>query len=155
MRTAASIVGTRGPCSPSATSTHTSLPSSSCFKPSLGTLLRWTQIPRPSLAETKPYPSSSKSRTTLPCSGASWAFTSPASLREWSCNSRRAALKASRIATYEVVEWIAATLFGGELGIAYVGAQGDFLDAQKDMALATLRALLATSVGLAGDRQGT
>jgi putative membrane protein len=43
---------------------------------------------------------------------------------------------------YEVIEWAAAVGFGGDLGIAYVGAQGDPWDAQKDMALATLGALI-------------
>lgn len=33
---------------------------------------------------------------------------------------------------YEVIEWLAALVFGGELGIAFVGAQGDLWDAQKD-----------------------
>jgi len=47
---------------------------------------------------------------------------------------------------YELVEWLAAELFGGELGIAYLGTQGDVWDAHKDMALASLGALLAMSV---------
>ena len=38
---------------------------------------------------------------------------------------------------YEMIEWIAAVLFGGDLGVAYLGTQGDEWDAQKDMALAT------------------
>ena len=42
---------------------------------------------------------------------------------------------------YEIIEWIAAALFGGELGQAYLGTQGDIWDAQKDMALAGLGAL--------------
>jgi putative membrane protein len=37
---------------------------------------------------------------------------------------------------YELVEWAAALLFGGDLGVAYLGTQGDAWDAQKDMALA-------------------
>ncbi len=37
---------------------------------------------------------------------------------------------------YEVVEWGAATWFGGDLGMAYLGTQGDIWDAHKDMALA-------------------
>ena len=43
---------------------------------------------------------------------------------------------------YELVEWLAAVVFGGDLGVAYLGTQGDVWDAQKDMALATLGALL-------------
>lgn len=44
---------------------------------------------------------------------------------------------------YELVEWGAAEVFGGDLGQAYLGTQGDIWDAQKDMALATLGAVLA------------
>lgn len=44
---------------------------------------------------------------------------------------------------YELVEWAAAEWFGGELGAAYLGTQGDVWDAHKDMALASLGALLA------------
>jgi putative membrane protein len=47
---------------------------------------------------------------------------------------------------YELVEWGAAEVFGSELGIAFVGAQGDVWDAQKDMLLATLGALIAMGV---------
>ena len=44
---------------------------------------------------------------------------------------------------YELIEWAAAMVFGGELGTAYLGTQGDPWDAQKDMALAGLGALIA------------
>jgi putative membrane protein len=44
---------------------------------------------------------------------------------------------------YELVEWATAVTFGGELGAAYLGTQGDEWDAHKDMALASLGALLA------------
>jgi len=44
---------------------------------------------------------------------------------------------------YELVEWGAAALLGGELGMAYLGTQGDIWDAHKDMALASLGALIA------------
>ncbi len=47
---------------------------------------------------------------------------------------------------YELVEWAAAEVFGGGLGLAFVGAQGDVWDAQKDMWLATLGALIAMSI---------
>ena len=43
---------------------------------------------------------------------------------------------------YELIEWAAAVVFGGDLGEAYLGTQGDTWDAQKDMAFATLGALL-------------
>lgn len=49
-------------------------------------------------------------------------------------------------ALYELIEWGAALAFGGDLGTAYLGTQGDPWDAQKDMALATLGAVLAMSI---------
>lgn len=47
---------------------------------------------------------------------------------------------------YELIEWAAASAFGGELGVAYLGTQGDPWDAQKDMALATIGAIIAMSI---------
>jgi putative membrane protein len=47
---------------------------------------------------------------------------------------------------FELVEWWAAELFGGDLGQAYLGTQGDVWDAHKDMALASLGALTAMLV---------
>jgi putative membrane protein len=47
---------------------------------------------------------------------------------------------------FELIEWAAAEVFGGELGAAYVGTQGDVWDAHKDMALASLGALLAMGI---------
>jgi putative membrane protein len=47
---------------------------------------------------------------------------------------------------YELIEWVAAEVFGGELGAAYLGTQGDIWDAHKDMALASLGALIAMCV---------
>src|SRR5262245_20504008 len=44
---------------------------------------------------------------------------------------------------YELIEWGAAEAFGGDLGAAYLGTQGDVWDAHKDMALASLGALIA------------
>lgn len=44
---------------------------------------------------------------------------------------------------FELVEWVLATLFGGDLGMAYLGTQGDVWDAHKDMALASVGALIA------------
>lgn len=46
-------------------------------------------------------------------------------------------------ALYELIEWAAAVVFGGELGVAYLGTQGDVWDAQKDMGLAGAGALVA------------
>lgn len=47
---------------------------------------------------------------------------------------------------YELVEWAVADVFFPEQGAAYLGTQGDIWDAQKDMFLATLGAVLATSI---------
>lgn len=47
---------------------------------------------------------------------------------------------------YELIEWGAAEYFGGDLGQAYLGTQGDVWDAHKDMALASLGALIAMIV---------
>lgn len=44
---------------------------------------------------------------------------------------------------FELFEWAAAELFGGDLGMAYLGTQGDIWDAHKDMALASLGAFIA------------
>jgi putative membrane protein len=44
------------------------------------------------------------------------------------------------------VEWLAAEAFGGDLGMAYLGTQGDVWDAHKDMLLATLGAVLAMGI---------
>lgn len=44
---------------------------------------------------------------------------------------------------FELFEWGAAELFGGDLGMAYLGTQGDIWDGHKDMALASLGALTA------------
>lgn len=44
---------------------------------------------------------------------------------------------------YELIEWGVAEVFGGDLGVAYLGTQGDVWDAQKDMALASSGALIA------------
>lgn len=54
--------------------------------------------------------------------------------------------------TFELFEWWAAELFGGDLGVAYLGTQGDVWDAQKDMLLAIVGALLATAVAVIARR---
>lgn len=60
----------------------------------------------------------------------------------------------SHAVAYELIEWAAASAFGGALGEAYLGTQGDVWDAQKDMALATLGSLLALPVWLWRRRGG-
>ncbi len=47
---------------------------------------------------------------------------------------------------YELIEWGVADVFFPAQGAAYLGTQGDVWDAQKDMFLATLGAILATSI---------
>jgi putative membrane protein len=44
---------------------------------------------------------------------------------------------------FELFEWAAAVFFGGDLGVAYLGTQGDPWDAHKDMLLATVGAVLS------------
>jgi len=53
---------------------------------------------------------------------------------------------------YEQIEWIAALLFGGELGQAYLGTQGDSWDAQKDSGLALVGACIAALLQWRVDR---
>ena len=50
---------------------------------------------------------------------------------------------------FELIEWGAAEYFGGDLGVAYLGTQGDVWDAHKDMALASLGALLTMALAMA------
>lgn len=57
-------------------------------------------------------------------------------------------------ALYELIEWGAAVIFGGALGEAYLGTQGDAWDAQKDMACALAGALLCQVVIVAGSSLG-
>lgn len=43
---------------------------------------------------------------------------------------------------YEMLEWLAASIFHPELGIAFLGTQGDVWDAQKDTLVAMVGALV-------------
>jgi len=43
---------------------------------------------------------------------------------------------------YEILEWLAAIIFHPELGIAFLGTQGDVWDSQKDIIAAILGALI-------------
>ena len=56
------------------------------------------------------------------------------------------AVMVSTSTAYELIEWAAALLFGGDLGMAYLGTQGDIWDAHKDTALASLGAVLALAI---------
>jgi putative membrane protein len=53
---------------------------------------------------------------------------------------------------YELVEWGAAEIFGGDLGVAYLGTQGDEWDAQKDMGMAVAGTLVGLLLTLAFSR---
>ncbi len=46
-------------------------------------------------------------------------------------------------ALYELMEWATAYIVAPEAALAFLGAQGDIWDAQKDMALATTGAVIA------------
>ena len=48
--------------------------------------------------------------------------------------------------SYEIIEWIYAVTSDPELGIAFLGSQGDVWDAQKDMLMDTLGALFAAAI---------
>jgi putative membrane protein len=47
---------------------------------------------------------------------------------------------------YELLEWLAAIIVDPELGIAFVGAQGDTWDAQKDASLAAAGAMSSLAI---------
>ncbi len=49
-------------------------------------------------------------------------------------------------AGYEIIEWWYAATAGGEAGAAFLGSQGDIWDAQKDMLMDTLGAILALGI---------
>lgn len=49
-------------------------------------------------------------------------------------------------ALYELIEWAIADIFFKAQGDAYLGTQGDIWDAQKDIFMAFLGAIVATSI---------
>jgi len=58
---------------------------------------------------------------------------------------------ASHAGIYELIEWAAAIVFGGDLGQAYLGTQGDVWDGQRDMAFAMAgSAITITAMAIAG-----
>jgi putative membrane protein len=65
----------------------------------------------------------------------------------WSCVLPISVILANSV-VYELIEWAAAVVFGGDLGTAYLGTQGDEWDAQKVLAFAAAGALLATAAML-------
>lgn len=63
-------------------------------------------------------------------------------VRGWQAYFLPVELSLSVSAFYEVVEWLVADVFFPKLGPAFIGAQGDKWDSQKDIFLATLGALI-------------
>ena len=61
----------------------------------------------------------------------------------------------SHAVLYETLEWVATAVFGGDLGAAYLGTQGDVFDAQKDMALAFTGSVIALAWLLLRRRRGS
>lgn len=61
----------------------------------------------------------------------------------------------SHAVLYETLEWLATEVFGGDLGAAYLGTQGDIFDAQKDMALAFTGSVIALTVLVLSRRRGS
>jgi putative membrane protein len=53
---------------------------------------------------------------------------------------------------YELIEWGVVVVIGGELGQSYLGTQGDVWDAHKDMAFASLGALVSMGITLSINR---
>ncbi len=53
---------------------------------------------------------------------------------------------------YELIEWGVAVVFGGDSGQSFLGTQGDIWDAHKDMAFASLGALVSMGVTLGINR---
>lgn len=53
---------------------------------------------------------------------------------------------AAQAGLYEIIEWGAAAVFGGDLGMAYLGTQGDEWDSQKDSGLMVLGCLVALAL---------
>lgn len=49
---------------------------------------------------------------------------------------------------WELVEWLYAEIDGGSAGLAFLGSQGDVWDAQKDMLMDTLGAILGATIFL-------
>ena len=47
---------------------------------------------------------------------------------------------------WELIEWIYAEIDGGDVGIAFLGSQGDIWDAQKDMLMDTLGAIIGSII---------
>jgi putative membrane protein len=57
-------------------------------------------------------------------------------------------------AVYELIEWVVAMIFAPDWAESFLGLQGDPVDGQKDMALATSGSMLSIgAVALCGGRR--
>jgi putative membrane protein len=61
----------------------------------------------------------------------------------WVCWVLPVEITLSFSALYELIEWLVADIFFPAEGVAYLGTQGDIWDAQKDMGIAFIGAVLA------------
>jgi putative membrane protein len=61
----------------------------------------------------------------------------------WVCWTLPCEITISFSGMYEVIEWLVADIFFPAEGVAYLGTQGDVWDAQKDMGIAFLGAVIA------------
>ena len=68
------------------------------------------------------------------------AYFTVAGVALWSC-------------LYEVLEWVIATIVDPAAGTTYLGTQGDQWDAEKDMGLAVLGAVIAAAIEWWRDRR--
>jgi putative membrane protein len=55
-------------------------------------------------------------------------------------------------AIYELIEWLIAVVFTPDWAESFLGQQGDVFDAQKDIALATLGAILSVCISVLNNR---
>jgi putative membrane protein len=62
---------------------------------------------------------------------------------DWVCWILPIEISLSFSAAYELIEWLVADIFYPSEGVAYLGTQGDVWDAQKDMGIAFIGALLS------------
>jgi putative membrane protein len=65
---------------------------------------------------------------------------------DWVCWTLPIEITLSFSAAYELLEWLVADVFYPSEGVAYLGTQGDVWDAQKDMGIAFLGAVLSMTL---------
>ena len=77
-----------------------------------------------------------------------------AKLKSWWSYMLPVAVTASFSCVFEIIEWVIALLVDPAAGNAYLGTQGDEWDAQKDMAVAIVGAVIAMTYAHFADRRG-